>query len=56
MKVLLIGANGMLGPHVVKALEDVHQLRLTDIKDAPETAHEYVQLGCGESRCCYNSG
>ena len=44
MKVLLIGANGMLGPHVVKALEDLHQLRLTDIKDAPETVHEYVQL------------
>ena len=44
MRVLLIGANGMLGPHVVKALGNIHQLRLTDINDAPETVHEYVQL------------
>ena len=33
MKVLILGANGMLGPHVVKALEGRHELRLTDIND-----------------------
>jgi hypothetical protein len=32
MNVLLIGANGYLGPHVVQALASHHQLRITDIK------------------------
>jgi nucleoside-diphosphate-sugar epimerase len=31
MKVLLLGGNGILGPHVVKALEGEHQLRITDV-------------------------
>ena len=31
MRILLLGANGMLGPYVIAALEDEHQLRLTDI-------------------------
>jgi hypothetical protein len=35
MNVLLIGANGYLGPHVVKALAPHHHLRITDIKAAP---------------------
>jgi hypothetical protein len=34
MKVLLIGACGYLGPHVVKALAPHHQLRITDVKPA----------------------
>ena len=33
MNVLILGANGELGPHVVRALECRHQLRLTDIND-----------------------
>ena len=39
MKVLILGGNGYLGPHVVKALEPYHQLRITDIKPI-ETKHE----------------
>lgn len=35
MNVLLIGANGYLGPHVVRALAPHHHLRITDIKPAP---------------------
>ena len=32
MKVLIIGANGSLGPHVAQALEGRHHLRLTDVE------------------------
>jgi nucleoside-diphosphate-sugar epimerase len=35
MKVLIVGANGYLGPHVVKALAPRHRLRISDIKPAP---------------------
>lgn len=42
MKVLLLGANGYLGPHVVKALESSHDLLLTDIKPPPSpTDHAF---------------
>lgn len=42
MKVLILGANGYLGPHVVKALEAQHQLRVTDIKPpASNMRHEF---------------
>jgi hypothetical protein len=45
MKVLLIGATGYLGPHVVKALEAHHELRVTDIKPpAVKTRHEFLHL------------
>ena len=45
MKVLIIGANGYLGPHVVKALEAHHVLRVTDIKPpAPKSRHESLTL------------
>ena len=44
MNILLLGANGMLGPYVIKALENEHKLRLTDINDPPETKHEYIKL------------
>ena len=44
MKVLILGANGMMGPHVVKALEDEHTLRLTDINDLEDTPHEYFKV------------
>ena len=43
MKVLILGAHGYLGPHVVKALEPHYQLRLTDIKPI-ETKHEAMQV------------
>jgi UDP-glucose 4-epimerase len=35
MNVLVIGANGYLGPHVVQALAPRHHLRITDIKPPP---------------------
>ncbi len=45
MKVLILGGNGMLGPWVVKSLAGRHELRVTDINDAPKGfAHEYVKL------------
>jgi len=50
MNVLLIGANGYLGPHVVKALAPHHHLRITDIKPAPPeikrefAGHEFMDV------------
>ena len=44
MKLLILGANGQLGPHVVDALEGEHTLRLTDVNDPPDTPHEYHKL------------
>ena len=49
MKVLVLGANGQLGPHVVKALEGEHEMRLTDVNDLEGspldgTSHEYVKV------------
>ena len=44
MKVLVLGANGMLGPHVVKALEGEHTLRLTDVNDLEDAPHEYLKV------------
>lgn len=43
MNVLILGANGMLGPWVIKALEGQYNLRLTDINEL-ETRHEYFQV------------
>ena len=39
MKVLLLGANGYMGPHLVKVLEKFYQLRITDIMPI-ESEHE----------------
>ncbi len=50
MKVLMIGANGYMGPHVVRRLGPRHQLRITDLQPAPEEIrrafphHEYFDL------------
>ena len=44
MNVLMLGANGMMEPHVVKALEGEHTLRVTDINDLEDTPHEYLKL------------
>ena len=46
MNVLILGANGMLGPHVVPALEARHRLRLSDINDL-DTPHEYLKVDVG---------
>jgi nucleoside-diphosphate-sugar epimerase len=50
MNVLLIGANGYLGPHVVETLAPHHHLRITDIRPAPDDFrdrfrdHEFLDL------------
>lgn len=40
MTVLVLGANGYLGPHVIKALAPDHRLRITDIRPAPTKTRE----------------
>ena len=47
MNILILGANGSLGPHVVQALEGEHTLRLTDINDL-DTDHEYFKLDASD--------
>ena len=47
MNVLILGANGELGPHVVRALEGRHRLRLSDINDL-ETRHEYLKVDASD--------
>lgn len=45
MKILLLGANGELGPWVVKALEHRHELRVTDVNDPPaDSPHDWRRL------------
>ena len=46
MKVLILGGNGYLGPHVVKALEAHYTLRVTDINDI-DTKHESMHIDVG---------
>ena len=48
MNVLVLGANGQLGPHVVKAIEGEHSLRLTDINDYGGSSHEYLKVDSGD--------
>ena len=43
MKVLLLGGNGFLGPHVVKQLQDTYELRITDIVPI-DSPHETMQV------------
>ena len=44
MRVLIVGGNGELGPHVVKALEGEHKLRITDTNELEDTPHEYFKV------------
>ncbi len=45
MKVLILGANGMLGPHVVKAMDGRYDIRATDINDPPPAfKHEWRKV------------
>jgi nucleoside-diphosphate-sugar epimerase len=50
MNILMIGANGYMGPHVVEILAPHHHLRITDIKPAPKefrarhARHEFADL------------
>ncbi len=43
MKVLILGGQARLGPHVVRAIEADHELRVTDIRPI-ETGHESMQV------------
>ncbi len=40
MDILLIGATGFFGPHVVKELAPHHRLRITDVRPAPPEMRE----------------
>ena len=42
MNILILGGNGFLGPHAVKALENDHRLRITDIMpiDSPHDTRQ----------------
>ena len=44
MNVLMLGANGMLGPHVVKALQGEHKLRITGLNDLENSPHEHFKV------------
>jgi len=49
MKVLIIGGNGSMGPHVVAALRGRHELCVTDINpEPPGFEHEYRVLDAGD--------
>jgi nucleoside-diphosphate-sugar epimerase len=43
MKVLILGANGEMGPGVIKAIAPHHELRLSDINDF-DSPHEYLKV------------
>ena len=43
-KVVVFGANGQLGPHVVSALEGDYELYLNDVKDDMDTDHDYRRV------------
>lgn len=47
MRVLLLGANGYLGPHVVSELETDHDLVVTDVVDI-DTPHESHRVDVGK--------
>ena len=36
MKILILGGTGMLGPWVIKALKNKHEILLTDINEPPK--------------------
>ncbi|MBI4220844.1 MAG: NAD-dependent epimerase, partial [Chloroflexi bacterium] len=45
MKILVLGANGMLGPWVIQALRDRHELLLTDIVEPKsKTGHQFRRV------------
>lgn len=44
MNVLILGGNGTMGPHVVKALEREHTIRITDVNDLEGSPHEYLKV------------
>ena len=44
MKILILGSNGMLGPHVERVLQEDHQLLLTDVGKTYDGPNEYRQL------------
>ena len=48
MKVAIYGANGAMGPHVVRALEGEHELRLSDVNDLEGSPHEYRKIDAAD--------
>lgn len=54
MKVAVYGANGAMGPHVVKALEREHELRLSDVNDMEGSPHEYRKINVADTDAVVN--
>ena len=54
MKILLLGANGMLGPHVVKVLEKEHDLILSDVHASMDSKHDYHQINISDLESVVN--
>lgn len=54
MKILLLGANGMLGPHVVKVLEKEHDLILSDVHASMDSKHDYHQINISDLQSVVN--
>ena len=48
MKVVIYGANGSMGPHVIKALQGEHELRLSDINELEGSSHEYRKVDASD--------
>ena len=48
MKVAIYGANGAMGPHVIRALEGEHELRLSDVNDLEGSPHEYRKIDAAD--------
>ena len=48
MKVVIYGANGSMGPHVIKVLEREHELRLSDINELEGSSHEYRKVDASD--------
>ena len=49
MKILVLGANSRLGPHVVRSCEDTHTLRLADVTGVSSDVHETCKVDLGVS-------
>ena len=44
MKILVLGVNSRLGPHVVRSCEEGHSLRLADVTDVASDRHETCRV------------
>ena len=56
MNLLILGGNGMLGPWVVRALKNKHNILLTDINDPhPNYKGEFLKLSVDDTKGVINA-